>query len=274
MTHLAVDRQVAPGTQALALNALAFLYNKFLQMPLGTLSEFRHAVRQAKLAVVLTIAEIRRLLEHIPETKWLSCSLLYGSGLRRMELVRLRVKDIDFDNLSIHVWSGKGGKNRIVTLAPELIQALHMQINKVRSYLANDLRTDGYAGVYMPSALGRKYANASKGLGWQYLFPSSKLSIDPESNLLRRHHIDETTLNKAIRGAARQAKITKNVTTHTLRHSFATHLLHAGADIRTVQEQLGHADVKTTEIYTQVLNRGARGVASPLSGLLQSQASP
>ena len=271
LSFLAVERNVSPGTQALALNALAYLYNKYLQIPLGALAEFRTATRQAKLPVVLSQIEIKQLLEQLPEAKKLPCSLMYGSGLRRMELVRLRVQDIDFDHLSIRVWSGKGGKHRITTLAAETVPSLRAQIEKARAYLSEDLATDGFAGVYMPNALGRKYPSASKSLGWQYLFPSSRLSVDPQSGDIRRHHIDETTVNKAIRVAAKRAGIRKRVSSHTLRHSFATHLLQSGADIRTVQEQLGHSDVKTTEIYTHVLNRGARGVTSPLSNLLANQ---
>jgi len=274
LTYLAVKRNVAPGTQALALNALAYLYNKYLQMPLGALGEFRLANRQAKLPVVLSQVEVKQLLEQLPDTKRLPCSLMYGSGLRRMELVRLRVQDIDFDQLSVRVWSGKGGKHRITTLATEITPALHAQIEKVRAYLSEDLTTGTYAGVYLPHALGRKYPRAGKSLGWQYLFPSSKLSVDPETGDIRRHHIDETTINKAVRVAAARAGIRKRVSSHTLRHSFATHLLQSGADIRTVQEQLGHSDVKTTEIYTHVLNRGAHGVTSPLSHLNLLQASP
>ena len=274
LTFLAVERNVAPGTQALALNSVAFLYNKYLQIPLGALSEFRTANRQAKLPVVLSQLEVKQLLEQLPETKRLPCSLMYGSGLRRMELVRLRVQDIDFDQLSIRVWSGKGGKHRITTLASEVVPVLRAQIEKVRAFLSEDLKTDGFAGVYMPHALARKYPSANKSLGWQYLFPSSRLSVDPESGDIRRHHIDETTINKAIRIASKRAGIQKRVSSHTLRHSFATHLLQSGADIRTVQEQLGHSDVKTTEIYTHVLNRGARGVTSPLSHLRLVQSSP
>lgn len=274
LTYLAVQRKVAPGTQALALNALAFLYNKYLQMPLGALSEYRFSQRQPKLPTVLTRQEVQRLLSMLPASKRLPCSLLYGSGLRRMELVRLRVQDVDFDQLAIRVWAGKGGKHRLTTLAPELIVDIRAQIEQVKSFLTKDLQTDDYAGVHMPHALARKYKQANKQLGWHYLFPSSKLSVDPETGRIRRHHIDETTINKSIKGAARRANIQKRVTSHTLRHSFATHLLEAGADIRTVQEQLGHSDVKTTEIYTHVLNRGARGVTSPLSHLISSQSSP
>jgi integron integrase len=193
--------------------------------------------------------------------------MLYGSGLRRMEAVRLRVKEVDFDHHQLQVWNGKGRYHRLTTLAPELVPQLQHQIEKVRMQLKEDSQHEHYAGVWMPDALERKYTQAGKSVGWQYLFPSSRLSVDPQSGLLRRHHIDESNINRAIQQAAGQARIEKHVTCHALRHSFATHLLEAGADIRTVQEQLGHQDVKTTEIYTHVLKRGARGVRSPLSDL-------
>ncbi len=193
--------------------------------------------------------------------------MLYGSGLRRMEAVRLRVKEVDFDHHQLQVWNGKGRYHRLTTLAPELVPQLQHQIEKVRMQLKEDSQHEHYAGVWMPDALERKYTQAGKSVGWQYLFPSSRLSVDPQSGLLRRHHIDESNINRAIQQAAGQARIEKHVTCHALQHSFATHLLEAGADIRTVQEQLGHQDVKTTEIYTHVLKRGARGVRSPLSDL-------
>lgn len=268
LTHLAVNRVVSPGTQGLALNALMFLYNKFLAKPLPELGAFRRAKPQQKLPVVLTRDEVSRLLLSLSSEHKLKCGMLYGSGLRRLELMRLRVQDIDFDNLSVRVWNGKGYKHRITTLAEQLVPALKKQINKVEKLFEEDKKVSGYDGVWLPYALARKYPNARFDLGWQFLFPSTKLSYEPGTKCLRRHHIHETSINKALRVARVKAGISKQVTSHTLRHSFATHLLEAGADIRTVQEQLGHSDVKTTEIYTHVLKRGARGVTSPLSNLL------
>ncbi|MBC54497.1 MAG: integrase [Gammaproteobacteria bacterium] len=267
LTFLAADRKVAFTTQGLALNALAFLYNKFLDKPMGNVRGYRPASRQRKLPVVLSRAEVSALLSQLGGTHLLIASLLYGSGLRRIELVRLRVRDVDFNHLQLRVWFGKGFKHRITTLAPELVPALHRQIRKVALILDGDLANPVFRGVSMPDALARKYPNALRALNWQYLFPSSVLSLDPSTASLRRHHLDESSLNKLIRKAATEAGIDKDVSCHTLRHSFATHLLESGADIRTVQEQLGHQDVKTTEIYTHVLKRGAKGVRSPLSEL-------
>jgi integron integrase len=200
-------------------------------------------------------------------TAKLIASLLYGSGLRRNEAVRMRVKDIDFDHHQLQVWHGKGYHNRLTTLAPELAPRLGLQIERVRLFLQEDSQLPNFSGVWMPDALARKYREAPMSLGWQYLFPSARLAIDPESGRLRRHHIDDSNINRSLRRAALDSGIQKQVTSHSLRHSFATHLLESGADIRTVQEQLGHRDVKTTEIYTHVLKRGARGVRSPFSDL-------
>lgn len=267
LTFLAAERTVSASTQAIALNSLVFLYGKFLEKPLGDISAFRRATRQRKLPVVLTREEVSRLLQQLDGMPLLMASLLYGSGLRRMELVRLRVKDIDLDNLQVQVWNGKGFKHRLVTLAPELIDPLRLQIEKVGLLLREDRQVPGYAGVWLPDALARKYPAASMTLAWQFLFPSSRLSYEPGTPHLRRPHYDETNVNKLLRRAAFQAGLMKEVGSHTLRHSFATHLLQSGADIRTVQQQLGHADVKTTEIYTHVLKQGAHGVKSPLSTL-------
>jgi len=246
LTHLAVERHVAAATQAIALNALVFLYDKFLQKPLGELGAFRRSSRPPKLPVVLTQAEVKLLLAKLSGEHLLMASLLYGSGLRRIELLRLRVKDVDFDHLQIRVWFGKGAKHRLTTLAHELIPLLQTQIRRVGVLFEQDNRFADYGGVWMPDALERKYVSAPKSLGWQYLFPASRLSHEPGTTILRRHHFDETGLNQSVRTAARAAGIGKDVSCHTLRHSFATHLLQSGADIRTVQQQLGHSDVKTT----------------------------
>ncbi len=264
LTFLAVERGVAPSTQSLALNALVFLKIKFLNQPLQPLEHFQKASRQRKLPIVLTVNEVKLLIDRLSGPQRLMAGLLYGSGLRRIELARLRVKDVDFDYKQIRVIQGKGNKHRLVTLAESLLPALRDQIQLVRLFHEQDCRSVVYAGVWMPEGLARKYPNASKELNWQYLFPSSQLAIDPRSGLLRRHHVDESNVNKMVKLAARLAGISKDVSCHTLRHSFATHLLQAGADIRTVQMQLGHSDVKTTEIYTHVLKQGAQGVRSPM----------
>jgi integron integrase len=270
LTYLAVTRNVSASTQKIALNALAFLYNRVLEQPLGDLGEFNRAKTPARLPVVLNRYEMAQILLNMTGTSQLIASLLYGSGLRRNEAVRLRVKDIDFDHHQLQVWNGKGHYHRLTTLAPELVPRLTLQIEQVRLFLQEDSQLPQFAGVWMPDALSRKYSQASRTLGWQYLFPSPRLAVDPDGGQLRRHHIHEANINRALKQAAKLAEIEKQVTSHTLRHSFATHLLESGADIRTVQEQLGHQDVKTTEIYTHVLKRGARGVRSPLSDLNNS----
>lgn len=268
LSYLTNKRNVAPKTQATALNAIVFLYKVILDKPLSIELNFNKSVQNTKLPVVLTKAEITALLSHVPKQHSLPCQLMYGSGLRLMEVVRLRVKDIDFDHYGVQVWQGKGGKNRQVTLAKELCDELKLQILVVKSYFNRDQKNSSYQGVWLPYALSRKYPNVNMETNWHYLFPSRRLSVDPETGNLRRHHIDETGLRKSVKLAAKLANIEKNVTCHTLRHSFATHLLQRGADIRTVQEQLGHTDIRTTQIYTHVLEHGANGVRSPLSDLI------
>ena len=267
LTYLACERQVSTKTQAQALNALSYLYKTVLKQPLSMEMQFQHSRKSPKLPSVLTRTEVRDLLLAIPAHLRLAAQLMYGSGLRLMEVMRLRVRDIDFDYSCICVWNAKGGKHRRVTLAAELVPAIKEQIAYVRQCFDGDRETEGYDGVKMPYALARKYPNGPMELGWHYLFPASRLSRDPENHALRRHHLDATTLQKAVRFAARKLQITKPVSCHTLRHSFATHLLARGADIRTVQEQLGHSDVRTTQIYTHVLQQGASGVRSPFSDL-------
>jgi len=268
LTFLSVQMNVAPKTQSVALNALVFMYREIIKSPLTLTLNFNKSTAQPKLPVVLTMAEVTRLFQSISSRHALACKLMYGSGLRLMETVRLRVQDIDFDFLSVMVWQSKGGKHRRVTLAKELITPLRQQISAANLYYQQDIRNAYYRGVSLPNALARKYPSAAKSFAWHYLFPSNRLSKIPESDAIGRHHIDETSLRKAVKLGADKARIEKNVTCHTLRHSFATHLLQRGADIRTVQEQLGHTDVRTTQIYTHVIEHGANGVRSPLSDLL------
>jgi len=267
LSHLANQKKVAPKTQALALNAIVYLYKEFLDNPLTLALRYNRTNTQPKLPVVLTPEETAILLTHLPASVALPIHLLYGSGLRLMESVRLRIQDIDFDYLSVQVWHGKGGKHRRVTLAKELIEPLKKQMIVAKLLFDQDSGNKNYSGVYMPYALAGKYPNAPREFNWHYLFPSSRLSFDPETGQFRRHHIHESNLQKAVRTTAQQVNISKKVTCHTLRHSFATHLLQRGADIRTVQEQLGHSDLRTTQIYTHVLQAGANGVRSPLSYL-------
>ena len=269
LSHLVLDRCVAGQTQAIALNALIFLYRDILHNPLSVSLAFIKSKKPRKLPTVLTKEEVFSLLRAISTRYFLPAALLYGSGLRLMECLRLRVQDIDFDYQCIRIWNGKGGKHRTVTLARELEELIRKQIGCVEKYLYIDLQSPEYAGVWMPDALSVKYKNANKSLGWHYLFPSAKLSADPETGEIRRHHIDETALQKAIRSAAMKIELRKNVSAHTLRHSFATHLLASGADIRTVQEQLGHSDVKTTQIYTHILQMGGNAVICPFSNLVK-----
>ncbi len=268
LSHLSNSKNVAPKTQALALNALSFLYKEILEQPLTLELNFNRSHIQTKLPTVLTTTEIKTLLKLVNANYLLQCQLMYGSGLRLMEVTRLRIQDIDFNYLSINIWNGKGGKHRCVTLAKELVSALKVQIKHASLRYQQDKNHPDYAGVWLPFALARKYPSAPNKLGWHYLFPSARLSLDPESNKLRRHHINETMLRKSVKQAAKEAGIEKNVTCHTLRHSFATHLLQRGADIRTVQEQLGHSDLRTTQIYTHVLEHGANRVRSPLSDII------
>jgi len=268
LSYLVNQQNVSAATQSLALNALSFLYKEVLKNELSLTLNFNVSRRPRKLPDVLTPTEVMKLLSNIPLQHHLLVSILYGSGLRLMEATRLRVQDIDFDYHCIAVWNGKGSKHRRVTLATELIPALYQQIQKVKEYHDLDLQNKKWQGVWLANAMSRKYPKAEKELKWQYLFPSARLSIDNESKKLRRHHLNESSIQKSVKKAANQLAIEKRITCHTLRHSFATHLLQRGADIRTVQEQLGHSDLRTTQIYTHVLEHGANGVRSPLSDLL------
>jgi integron integrase len=263
LTQLATHGQVAASTQNQALSALLFLYREVLQQELPWMENIRRAKRPERLPVVLSREEVAALLSEMNSVTWLMASLLYGAGLRLMECVRLRVQDVDFVRHEITVRHGKGGKDRRTMLPAAAVEALQGQIAEARRVHERDLAA-GYGAVWLPHALARKYPNAAREWAWQYVFPASVRSIDPRSGATRRHHIDATVLQRAVKQAVRRARIHKPATCHTLRHSFATHLLEAGHDIRTIQELLGHKDVATTQIYTHVLNRGGRGVLSPL----------
>jgi integron integrase len=262
LSHLAIERQCAAGTQALALNALVFLYQRFLQRPLGELA-FSRPSRGRRLPVVFSHDEAQRVIGHTNGSLRLMASLMYGSGLRVMECCRLRVKDIDFAMHEIIVREGKGSKDRHTVLPSTLVSSLQRQISRVRDLHGEDLH-NGYGRVYLPNALARKYPNAETELAWQYLFPSVNIAPDPRSGELRRHHVHVNTIQRAVKAAVRKANVNKQASCHTFRHSFATRMLESGYDIRTIQELLGHADIATTEIYTHVLNRGGRGVLSPI----------
>lgn len=268
LTHLAVERQVSANTQNQALNALNFLYRAVVDRPIGELSGVVRARSPIRLPLVLTQDEVRQLLRCLDNPFWLPACLMYGSGLRLMETVRLRVKDIDFDHRAIVVRRGKGGKDRAVTLPDELIVPLKRHLQSVKLFHDKDL-ADGFGDVYLPHALSKKYPSGGREWSWQYVFPAQRRSIDPRSGIERRHHIDEGAVQKSVKRAVRQAGIEKPASCHTLRHSFATHLLERGMDIRTVQEQLGHKDIRTTQIYTHVLNRGGLAVLSPLGSVLK-----
>ena len=263
LTHLAVAGKVSASTQNQAKSALLFLYRDVLSIDLPWLDEVVVAKGGKRLPVVLTVQETQRLLERVEGTSGLIARLLYGSGMRVMEGVRLRVKDVDFQRRELIVREGKGNKDRVTMLPQSLIEPLQQHLVRVKSLHERDLET-GFGDVYLPFALSRKYPVAGREWHWQYVFPAAKRSIDPRSDVERRHHVSEQAVQRAVRQAARDADLNKPVSPHTLRHSFATHLLQSGYDIRTVQELLGHKDVQTTMIYTHVLNRGGRGVVSPL----------
>ena len=263
LTDLAVAGNVSASTQNQAKAALLFLYAQVLGVDLGWLEGVTTAKSARRLPVVLTAEEVRVLLAQLKGLHWLIASLLYGAGLRLMEAVRLRVKDIDFARREIVVRDGKGGKDRVTVLPAKLVEPLRQQLARARELHSSDCLA-GYGEVYLPFALARKYPRAPREWGWQYAFPATVLSEDPRSGRMRRHHFDEQSVQRAMKDAVRRAGIVKPASPHTLRHSFATHLLQAGYDIRTVQELLGHADVKTTMVYTHVLNRGGRGVLSPM----------
>jgi len=263
LTHLAVEGGVAASTQNQAKSALLFLYKEVLGVELPWLDGVASAKAPKRLPVVLTRDEVRAALDRTEGTPGLMLRLIYGTGVRVMECLRLRVKDVDFARREIVVREGKGFKDRVTMLPGTLAAPLREHLGRMRALHERDLR-EGGGEVYLPYALARKYPAAGREWAWQYVFPSARLSVDPRSGAVRRHHADEKSVQRALRQAVRDAGIHKPASPHTLRHSFATHLLEGGQDIRTVQELLGHKDVSTTMIYTHVLNRGARGVVSPL----------
>lgn len=263
LQQLVVVGNVSSSTQNQALNALIFLYKHVLKEPLGQLENLARSKHKKKVPVVMSRAEVRALLNQLDGWQKDVASLLYGTGMRLLEGLSLRVKDIDFEYDRIHVYQAKGKKDRYVPLPKSLVQPLHEHIRRVKPLHQQDL-AEGHGQVLMPEALARKYPNAATDIRWQYLFPSRRLSIDPRSGTIRRHHMHESGLQRAVKSAANRAGISKRISCHTFRHSFATHLLESNHDIRTVQELLGHSDVSTTMIYTHVLNRPGVSVSSPL----------
>lgn len=266
ISHLATDRNVAASTQNQALNAIVFLYKQVLNVDLGDFGHMERARKPERLPTVMSRDEAGRILSSMEGIHQLMAKLLYGCGLRLMECVRLRVKDIDFEQNHIIVRDGKGMKDRSTMLPEQLKPLLLEHLERVRITHEQDLENK-LGEVYLPFALERKYPNAAREWGWQYVFPSGKISKDPRSGRMRRHHVSENSLQRAVQKAARKANLTKHVSPHTFRHSFATHLLESGYDIRTVQELLGHKDVTTTMIYTHVIKKGGMGVQSPLDTL-------
>jgi len=267
LSYLVLERDVAPNTQTQALNSILFLYKNVLKVPIDSLSQYVRPRKKQKLPVVLTQQEIGSILKQLSGTYWLAACLMYGSGLRLMECMRLRVMNLDFHKKAIYIIDGKGGKDRIVTLPEDLIRPLKKHLEHVKMLHEKDL-TDGHGAVYLPHRLSKKYPNAPREFGWQYVFPANKRSNDPRSDITRRHHFNEQAIQRSVKKAIRGANINKLASCHTFRHSFATHLLERGMDIRTVQEQLGHKDIRTTQIYTHVLNRGGNAVLSPLGSIL------
>ncbi len=266
LSHLASHQKVSVSTQRQALNALVFLYHRVLDKPLGDRIEPVRAKRRHSLPVVLTQEEVRRVFAQMQGIHLLMARLLYGSGMRLMECIRLRVKDLDFERGRIYIHAAKGNRDRVTILPAFLVDELKKQVEKVRTLHYGDL-ADGYGSVYIPAALSRKYRNAAREFRWQYVFPSKKLSRDPRTGELRRHHVLESGLQKAVKRAVERAGITKRVGCHTFRHCFATHMLENGVNIRVVQELMGHADLKTTEIYTHVMEKDFDAVRSPLDTL-------
>jgi integron integrase len=266
LSSLATEGKVSASTQNQAMNALVFLYRKVLEVPLNERIDAVRAERRVVVPVVMTREETARVISLMQGTPQLIVKMLYGSGLRIMEAVRLRVKDLDCQMKQVTVRSGKGDKDRFTTMSASLIPLLQNHLARVKSLHEQDLAA-GHGEVYLPNALDRKYRNAAREWGWQYVFPAREVAVDPRSGIVRRHHVDPAVVNKAIKVAVKKAGIAKAVSAHTFRHSFATHLLQRGTDIRTIQQLLGHTDVATTMIYTHVLAQGGHGVMSPLDDL-------
>ena len=262
LTHLGVTKHASPSTQATALNAIIYMFRALFQRDIQDL-KFKRAKSKQRIPVVFSHEEASLVIAQLRDTNQLMAQLMYGSGFRVSECLRLRVKDIDFDQCKIIVRGGKGDKDRVTVLPESLIEALRLQINVVGATHTADL-AQGYGEVYMPYALSKKYQKSSKQLAWQFLFPSKRLSVDPRDNRTKRHHIYSNTIQRAVSNAVVSASILKKASCHTFRHSFATRLLENGYDIRTIQQLLGHSNVATTEIYTHVVKRGGLGVKSPL----------
>jgi len=263
LSHLAVQKDVAAATQRQALNAIVFLYRDVLNVELGLIGEIEKPQRPAKLPTVMTKDEVRQVLALVSAEYQLPCRLLYGTGMRLLECLRLRIKDVDFGRREIVIHDGKGEKDRVTVLPESVAGDLKRHLERVRAWHEQDLAL-GFGQVYLPHALARKFQRADREWCWQYVFPSGSLSRDPVSGIMRRHHLHEKNVQRAVKLAAAQARLSKAVTPHTFRHSFATHLLENGYDIRTVQALLGHNSVITTQIYTHVMAKPGMGVISPL----------
>lgn len=266
LSDLAVNQHVAPATQNQAMNALVFLYKRVLEQPLEGKIDALRAEAKVHVPVVLTREEVASVISLLEGTPQLVVKLLYGSGLRIMEAMRLRIKDVDFAMKQVTVRSGKGDKDRVTTFPASLTPLLQNHLARVKTLHQQDLAA-GLGEVYLPHALNRKYPQAAREWGWQYIFPAREVSVDPRGGVKRRQHVDPSVINRAIKVVVRRAQLTKSVSAHTFRHSFATHLLQRGTDIRTIQQLLGHNDLKATMIYTHILQQGGQGVPSPLDDL-------
>ncbi|MFQ5900676.1 MAG: integron integrase [Thermodesulfobacteriota bacterium] len=266
LSHLATNRKVSASTQRQALNAIVFLYKNIFDMPVTEELEMVRAKKYIRPPVVMTKNEIRRVFDKMQGINLLMAKILYGCGLRLMECIRLRIQDLDFDRNLVYLRAAKGGKDRTTVFPESILENMRSRVEKARKIHEQDIE-QGLGEVYLPESLSKKYPNASREFRWQYVFPAKKLSVDPRSGIKRRHHILESSLQKAVKVAVDRTGITKRVTCHTFRHSFATHMLEDGVNIRVVQKLMGHANVKTTEIYTHVMEKDISVVLSPLDTL-------